>query len=1295
MFVSHDQRFLPRRLVILLLVFIQTPLFAQVQISGSANYYRSFNAHRNQGNEYLGIIGMGTDPDDSTTFFVCKTYTTSNCPSPDQLHVYTHNTALNQWDYEGSIDHTGALDIGCVSVDGDTIAIGRNFATSFGVDGVDIYRRGFNGQWTHEAFLLPADNFPGNQFGASVSLAGDRLAVGAPRDDPDDEIHAWEGKGSVYIYDRANGAWGLTEKVDAADGEQGDDFGASVAVRSTPSGWHLVVGAPDHSTDAGGINLAGAVYAFQNSGGGWQQTDQEVLTTDSFTTGRFGAMGIGFDGQVVAAINSRDLHIFEMNPAGLLNPVGTWAGTDSLSNPIVENRTVVVGDPTGSLNISGGVPNITTIEVDQSLNTTAAIRPAPPVFQPSDWYGDSVAFNGGVILAGAPYFDGAGENAGAIWSDPLGGTAYPSGLIIEGQAAPLARFGQSMDASDQWAVIGIPDSSTECSPNTTGSIRILRLVDGQWVRFKTIEAPIVEISNAFGYAVAIDGNRMAVSMPDYHRIGSSDHFGAVVIYEFDGNDWVYAQVIEGGPIVQGFGRAIAMSGAHLVVGSPDSSSGGQVAVYELTSENRFRFVTGLSSGAVTPGGRFGLVISLRDNTLLIGAPQSDSATGYVSSWEFDVQSATWTGGSQIQSPPLAPGSRFGAAIEQTDTHAIIGLPGNTGLPGQVALYTKTTQGFAPPALISAPPSTTQSGFGAALDSSQNQLVVGHDDPASTQAHFMAFDGNSYQHIQSITIPSGDASAGFGASLAIGSNSIFVGAPNDSFSLGHQSGMVHLYETELRFTVPECDMAMSNDRIQWIEDDTRFSSEWFASALEVDEGYAIVGTPFERYSFVHDGTTINGDNAGKATIYERTGLRTWTPVATFRGGNFDDPIGLTHSDWLGTSVDIEQSTAVAGGPQGRDGALPIASGSFRVYERGPGGWGETGEFFPPIPDTPGGPLIRGFGESVDLDSSGNFLGVGARNSMVGATGTGAGFVYERNGSEWVPSQILVPPTVTFADHVGDSITVEEGWVAIGAADDDSVAFSSGAVHLFRRTGLGNWMFHSTIRSPTTTSSAQFGFALELSRSDLGLTLVVSSPHEANAANGVGAAFVFVLDETAVQWNLIQRIDPEIQTTSVAFGTDLSIDHNTIAIGAPYLHDVPVPPSRWTGGVELFNLDAGAGQFVRRTTIRPEPGQWGTNNGWGNSVGLSGGTVFLGTQLADGEPFDPANMNMNFGAVVAHDIICHPDCPADMNGDGLLDVFDVWAFLAAFNNQDPAADFQNDGIFDIFDVTTFLSAFSAGC
>lgn len=61
-----------------------------------------------------------------------------------------------------------------------------------------------------------------------------------------------------------------------------------------------------------------------------------------------------------------------------------------------------------------------------------------------------------------------------------------------------------------------------------------------------------------------------------------------------------------------------------------------------------------------------------------------------------------------------------------------------------------------------------------------------------------------------------------------------------------------------------------------------------------------------------------------------------------------------------------------------------------------------------------------------------------------------------------------------------------------------------------------------------------------------------------------------------------------------------------------------------------------------------------------------------------------------------ITLRPACPADLDGDGSLTVFDVLAYLTAFNSDDPAADLAAPfGTLNVFDVLAYLTAYNAGC
>lgn len=67
----------------------------------------------------------------------------------------------------------------------------------------------------------------------------------------------------------------------------------------------------------------------------------------------------------------------------------------------------------------------------------------------------------------------------------------------------------------------------------------------------------------------------------------------------------------------------------------------------------------------------------------------------------------------------------------------------------------------------------------------------------------------------------------------------------------------------------------------------------------------------------------------------------------------------------------------------------------------------------------------------------------------------------------------------------------------------------------------------------------------------------------------------------------------------------------------------------------------------------------------------------------------------GAVFVYDKPQGNACPADLNGDGELNFFDVSAFIVAFVAGDLAVDFNSDGELNFFDVSAFIVAYSGGC
>ena len=87
----------------------------------------------------------------------------------------------------------------------------------------------------------------------------------------------------------------------------------------------------------------------------------------------------------------------------------------------------------------------------------------------------------------------------------------------------------------------------------------------------------------------------------------------------------------------------------------------------------------------------------------------------------------------------------------------------------------------------------------------------------------------------------------------------------------------------------------------------------------------------------------------------------------------------------------------------------------------------------------------------------------------------------------------------------------------------------------------------------------------------------------------------------------------------------------------------------------------------------------------SLGPVSGTLFVTTNDA-AEPI----LQIPYSATIVE-----PACPADLNGDGVVDNGDIGAFIGLFLAQDPAADFTGDGIIDNGDIGAFITEFLAGC
>jgi hypothetical protein len=134
-----------------------------------------------------------------------------------------------------------------VAVSGDTVAVGAPHATVSNLASGAAYvfakpAAGWGGGPPAEAKLTASDPSGGDLFGTSIAVFGDTVAVGAPQ---------WANMGSAYVFVEPNTGWTTsTETAELTPSQFGNNgnFGWSVAVSADT----IAVGAPQISSSANG-----------------------------------------------------------------------------------------------------------------------------------------------------------------------------------------------------------------------------------------------------------------------------------------------------------------------------------------------------------------------------------------------------------------------------------------------------------------------------------------------------------------------------------------------------------------------------------------------------------------------------------------------------------------------------------------------------------------------------------------------------------------------------------------------------------------------------------------------------------------------------------------------------------------------------------------------------------------------------------------------------------------------------------------------------------------------------------
>jgi hypothetical protein len=382
---------------------------------------------------------------------------------------------------------------------------------------------------------------------------------------------------------------------------------------------------------------------------------------------------------------------------------------------------------------------------------------------------------------------------------------------------------------------------------------------------------------------------------------------------------------------------------------------------------------------------------------------------------------------------------------------------------------------------------------------------------------------------------------------------------------------------------------------------------------------------------------------------------WAQQAYVKASNTDA------RDAFGWCVAVSSNTLVVGAYEEDSDATGIngdqnnnrasLSGAVYVYVRDGDTWRQEAYLKASNSSGPsfaGDPFGDGFGWALAIsgdtlvvtspqeDSSAT--GVNGDQNDNQAPGSGAAYVFVREGTNWSQQAYLKASNTDATDVFGVSVSISGETIVVGALDDDSRATGvngdpfdnsitqAGAAYVFVREGT-NWTQQAYLKASNTpaennppTSEERFGISVGVS----GDTIVVGAWEEDGRATGVngdqfnkgatsaGAAYVFTRE--GANWTQQAYLKASNTGAGDQFGSSVAISGDTIVVGARQ------EDSNATGvnGTQADNAatDSGAAYvFVREGTNWTQQAylkasNTGPGDRFGASVAISEHTLVVG-------------------------------------------------------------------------------------
>ncbi len=513
------------------------------------------------------------------------------------LEATLSNPSPNNFDYFG---HS-------VSLSGNRIAVGAHRDSTAQVTAGSVYVFDVVSEAVLASIPNPNPHF-GDQFGFDLDLFGDHLLVGAFRDDT-----GARDAGRAYQFNMTN--FQLTHTYDNPTPDELDYFGRSVSISATTA----VVGS--YWDDTAAFD-SGSAYQFDAVTGSLRNR-VETPTLSSYDY--FGySLAVGDDRLAVGApfddTSSLDAgHVQVLDLAGNLlldidNPQ-PHAGDNFGKSLALEGNILVVAADRAQVD---GLPGAGAVFLFDLISGSLLHTLTSPLPGANDQFGSAVAIADGRVIVGAVGVDQGSSDSGAAYvfdvtSGSLQATlASPSGSIGDG-------FGNSVAVSSQFYAVGVAKADGN-SLNDIGSVHLFDRATN--ANLRTIENPTPEAFDQFGFSLALQGTTLLIGAPG-KNVGHPSS-GSAYLYRAD-TGLMTAELINPVPAQDSsFGHAVALTSELAIIGAPraQTTAGTTGAAFAFSAWTG-QLEAPLTSAQVVADDYFGFSVSADSATLAIGSPLSD------------------------------------------------------------------------------------------------------------------------------------------------------------------------------------------------------------------------------------------------------------------------------------------------------------------------------------------------------------------------------------------------------------------------------------------------------------------------------------------------------------------------------------------------------------------------------------------------------------------------------------------------------------------------------------------------